>query len=117
MKDNNREKSKLNIAMICDPIGNNKSGVVVSTLRFAKLLKERGHNVIFVGARSKEHKKNHYHDDIKTYRFRSIPVPRSDGWNFAFPTIGELKKIFREEKINIVHIILPMSGRKGLRGV
>ena len=110
MKDNNREKSKLNIAMICDPIGNNKSGVVVSTLRFAKLLKERGHNVIFVGARSKEHKKNHYHDDIKTYRFRSIPVPRSDGWNFAFPTIGELKKIFREEKINIVHIILPMSG-------
>lgn len=104
------DKTKLNIAMICDPIGNNKSGVVVSTLRFAKLLKERGHNVIFVGARSKEHKKHNYHDDIKTYRFRSIPVPKSDGWNFAFPTIGELKKIFKEEKIDVVHIILPMSG-------
>ena len=25
---------KLNIAMVCDPIGSNKSGVVVSTLRF-----------------------------------------------------------------------------------
>ena len=30
-------KRKLNIAMICAPIGGNKSGVVVSTLRFGKL--------------------------------------------------------------------------------
>ncbi|MFA5791782.1 MAG: glycosyltransferase [Candidatus Paceibacterota bacterium] len=103
-------KEKLSIAMICDPIGNNKSGVVVSTLRFGKLLKEQGHNVIFIGAKNKEHKENSYHDGIKTYRYRSIPIPKSDGWNLAFPTISELKKVFLEEKINIVHIILPMSG-------
>ena len=35
-------RERLNIAMICDPIGNNKSGVVVSSLRFGRLLKERG---------------------------------------------------------------------------
>jgi glycosyltransferase involved in cell wall biosynthesis len=107
-----REKieKKLSIAMICDPIGNNKSGVVVSTLRFGKLLKERGHNVIFIGAKSKEHRKNSEHHGIKTYRYRSIALPRSGGWGLAFPTIGELKKVFTEEKINIVHIILPMSG-------
>jgi len=105
----NEQKDKLRIAMICDPIGNNKSGVVVSTLRFAKLLKERGHNVIFIGARSKEHKDHSYHNGIKAYRFRSIPIPKSCGWNLAFPTIKELKKIFKEEDINIVHIILPMS--------
>ena len=46
---------KLSIAMVCDPIGSNKSGVVVSTLRFGKLLKERGHHVIFIGAKSEEH--------------------------------------------------------------
>jgi len=96
--------------MICDPIGNNKSGVVVSTLRFAKLLKERGHNVIFIGARSVENKVHNYHDGIKAYRFRSLPVPKSCGWNLAFPTVRELKKIFKDEKIDIVHIILPMSG-------
>ena len=101
---------KLNIAMICDPIGSNKSGVVVSTLRFGKLLKERGHHVIFIGAKSKEHKEDSYHNGIKTYRYRSLPIPKSNGWNLAFPTIKELKKVFQEEKINVVHIILPMSG-------
>ena len=104
-----KNKTKLNIAMICDPIGNNKSGVVISTLRFAKLLKERGHNVIFIAARSKEHKDHSFYNGIKAYRFRSLPVPKSGGWNLAFPTVKELKKIFQEENINIVHIILPMS--------
>ncbi len=110
MQAKKEEKKKLSIAMICDPIGNNKSGVVVSTLRFAKLLKERGHNVIFIAARSKEHKKHSYHDGIKAYRYRSLPVPKSCGWYLAFPTVKELKKVFQEENINIVHIILPMSG-------
>lgn len=103
-------RKKLNIAMICDPIGSNKSGVVVSTLRFGKLLKERGHNVIYIGARSSEHNDHSEHDEIKAYRFRSIPIPKSGGWNLAFPTIAELKKVFIEEKIDVVHLILPMSG-------
>lgn len=96
--------------MVCDPIGNNKSGVVVSTLRFAKLLKKREHNVIFIGARSKEHPDHSVHDGIKAYRYRSLPVPKSGGWNLAFPTIKELKKVFTEEKIDVAHIVLPMSG-------
>ena len=106
---------KLNIAMICDPIGNDKSGVVVSTMRFSKLLKERGHHVIFIGARSREHKGHSEHHGIKAYRFRNIPLPKSGGtkktggWNLAFPTVSELKKIFKEEKIDVVHILLPMS--------
>lgn len=103
------EKNRLNIAMICDPIGSNKSGVVVSTLRFGKLLKERGHNVVYIGARSKEHRDHSQHDDIKAYRFRSLPIPKSGGWYTAFPTVRELKKVFQEEKIDVVHILLPMS--------
>ncbi len=104
------ENRKLNIAMVCDPIGSNKSGVVVSTMRFSKLLKARGHHVIFIGARSDEHKQHSDHDGIKAYRYRSLPVPKSGGWNLAFPTVKELKKVFREEKIDVVHILLPMSG-------
>ncbi len=105
-----KKQTKLNIAMICDPIGNNKSGVVVSTLRFAKLLKERGHNVIFIGAKSPDHKTHSVHDGIRAYRYRSLPVPKSCGWYLAFPTVRELKKVFQAEKIDMVHIILPMSG-------
>ncbi len=103
-------EKKIRVAMICDPIGNNKSGVVVSTIRFAKLLKEKGHEVIFIGARSKENKNNDYYEGIKYYRFRSIPLPKSGGWGLAFPTTNELINIFKKEKINIVHIILPMTG-------
>ena len=110
MVEKEKGKSNLRIAMICDPIGSNKSGVVVSTLRFGKLLKERGHHVIFIAARNTEHKDHSHHHDIKAYRFRSIPIPKSNGWNLAFPTVAELKKVFAEEKINVVHIILPMSG-------
>lgn len=102
--------------MVCDPIGNNKSGVVVSTLRFGRLLKDRGHHVIFIGARSKEHKEHSHHHDIKAYRYRSIPLPKSGteeksgGWNLALPSVNELKKVFKEEKIDVVHILLPMTG-------
>ena len=106
----NKEKRKLNIAMICDPIGDSKAGVILSTLRFAKLLTERGHKIIFIGAKLKDYKKHHFYDGIKTYRFRSLPIPKSGGWYLAFPTVKELKKIFEEEKIHVVHIILPMSG-------
>ena len=104
------KKEKLNIAMICDPIGGDKAGVLISTLRFSKLLKERGHHVIFVGATSKEHKNNDYYDGIRLYHYRGIPIPKSNGWHLAFPSVKELKKVFLEEKINVVHIILPMSG-------
>ncbi|MEI7709490.1 MAG: glycosyltransferase [bacterium] len=104
---------KLNIAMICDPIDDNKpgvAGVVMSTLRFSKLLKDRGHKIIFVGAKLKGHTGHTDHDGIKAYRYRSIPLPKSGGWALAFPTISELKKVFQEEKIDVVHLILPMSG-------
>ncbi|MEO5635388.1 MAG: alpha/beta fold hydrolase, partial [Candidatus Paceibacterota bacterium] len=50
------------------------------------------------------------HDGVKAYRYRSLPIPKSGGWYLAFPTVGELKKVFIEEKVDIVHILLPMSG-------
>lgn len=103
-------KRKLNIAFICDPVGSNKSGVVVSTIRFAKLLKKHGHHVVFIGAKSKEDREHGHHEEIRTYRFRSVPVPRSGGWNLAFPAPKELRSIFEKEKIDIVHSVLPMSG-------
>lgn len=105
-----RPREKLSIAMICDPIGSNHSGSVFSTLRFGKLLKERGHHVIFIGARTKENKDESHEHGVTTYRYRSIPLPKGGGWKLAFPTVKELKEIFLKEKIDIVHILLPMSG-------
>jgi glycosyltransferase involved in cell wall biosynthesis len=101
---------KLNIAIICDPIGSNNSGSVFSTIRFGKLLKARGNHVIFVAAQTPEHKDLSHDHGVTTYRYRSIYIPRGGGWRLAFPTVKELKKVFEEEKIDVVHITLPMSG-------
>lgn len=101
---------KLNIAMISDPVGEYKAGALVSALRFSKLLEERGHHVIFIGAKNKEDREHGHVQGIKTYRHRSIPLPKSGGWHLAFPTVGEVKKILQEEKIDVVHVLLPMPG-------
>ncbi|MBI5817086.1 MAG: glycosyltransferase [Candidatus Yonathbacteria bacterium] len=110
MKDRDTERKKLRIAMICDPIGNYKAGAIISVLRFSDLLQKIGHRVVFIGARSKENPTHDYHGGMKVYRFRSIPVPKSGGWRSAFPTVKEVKKILQDEDIDIVHVILPMSG-------
>lgn len=101
---------KLNIAMICDPVGEYKAGALVSALRFSKLLEERGHHVIFIGAKNKEEREHGHVQGIKAYRHRSIPLPKSGGWHLAFPTVGEIEKILLDEKIDVVHILLPMPG-------
>lgn len=102
-------RRKLSIALVCDPVGSNKSGVVVSTMRFGKLLRERGHHVIFIAAKSNEHRSHSEHDGIKTYRYRSLPIPKSGGWYTALPSVRELKKVFQKENIDIVHITIPMT--------
>lgn len=102
-------EKKLRIAMVCDPIGSNKAGAIVSATRFAELLRARGHHVIFIGARLKDHPVDEYFQGTKVYRFRSISLPNSGGWATAFPTIGEIKKVLQDEKIDTLHVVLPMS--------
>jgi glycosyltransferase involved in cell wall biosynthesis len=100
---------KLNIAMVCDPVTDYTAGVFVTTQRLSLLLQERGHKVIFIAAKSKLSPKkiDDYHG-IKVYRFFGILLPKTEGrWYNAFPTIGQLKKVFEEEKIDVVHIMLP----------
>lgn len=49
-------------------------------------------------------------DGIKTYRFRSVLVPKAEGkFYLAFPTVAEATKILKKEKIDIVHIIIPFE--------
>jgi 1,2-diacylglycerol 3-alpha-glucosyltransferase len=103
------DSKKLRIAMVCDPIGDYKAGVIVSTTRFARLLRDRGHHVVFIGAKSKENPEHDEHHGMKAYRFRSVPIPKSGGWHTAFPTVSEVKQILQDEQIDVVHVILPMS--------
>jgi len=99
---------KLNIAIVCDPITDYVAGSFVSTLRFAELLRKRGHKIIFIAAKSPNGNKEDYYQDIRVYRFFSILLPKTENQLYmSLPTINKLKKIFKEEKIDIVHVIIP----------
>jgi len=98
---------KLNIAMVCDPI-DYKAGSIVSTLRFSERLVSRGNKVILIAAKTPYASGDV--NGIKTYRFRSILIPKTEGkFYLAFPTIADAKKILAEEKIDILHIIIPFG--------
>lgn len=99
----------LRIAMVCDPIGDYIAGVLVSTWRFAHLLKSRGHHIIFIAAASHEHPKDAQERGFMMYRFPSVLLPKTEGaWRIALPNRKRLKSIFLKERIDVVHLLLPM---------
>lgn len=99
---------KLNIAMVCDAVTDCLAGSFVSTLRFAELLSEQGHKVIFIAAKSPKSPCSNNHKNIRIYRFASVLLPKSEKqYYLAFPTAKEVKKILQEEKIDILHVLIP----------
>lgn len=103
------KKRKLNIAIVCDPINEYVAGSFVSTLRFAELLKKRGNKIIFIAAKSPKNNNGHdYYKGIKAYRFPSLLLPKSEKQLYiSFPRESQIKKILIDEKIDILHNIIP----------
>jgi glycosyltransferase involved in cell wall biosynthesis len=102
------EQKKLNIAIVCDPVSDYINGVSVSTSRIALLLKERGHKIIFIASKSKCSPNNNEYRGMRVYRFFGVLLPKTEGrWYNAFPTTKQLIKVFQQEDIDIVHIMLP----------
>lgn len=99
---------KLNIAIVCDAVTDCVAGSFISTLRFSERLEGRGHKVVFIAARSPKNPVDNYHGSIKTYRFPAVLLPKSEGQLYiAFPRTAQLKKIFLDEEIDIVHNMIP----------
>jgi glycosyltransferase involved in cell wall biosynthesis len=104
----------MNIGMLHDSITELTGGSSMSTLRFSELLVERGHKIIFLTSESHKKKQSRYYISpkgykIKEYIFNSIPLQEQLGRHFslAIPSFKELEEIFKREKIEIVHIMLP----------
>lgn len=95
--------------MVCDPITDDIAGALVSAMRFSHGMLARGHNVSFLAAKSHFNPKSNIHSGMKMHRFPSILVPKSDGrWHITLPSIKKIKKIIKEEEIDVVHVILPL---------
>jgi len=98
---------KLNIAIICDPITHEIGGSVVSTIRFAELLRDKGHNVILFAAKYPDDKDKEDFIGFKTYRFFSIGLPYfQKRFRIFYASANKLYKLFEKEKIDIVHTIM-----------
>ncbi len=104
----------MNIAMLHDSIIELTGGSSMSTIRFSELLTERGHKIIFLTSEGNKKKQiRYYHSPkgykIKEYIFNSLPLQEQIGRHFslAIPSFQELENIFKKEKIEIVHIMLP----------
>jgi 1,2-diacylglycerol 3-alpha-glucosyltransferase len=99
----------LNVAIVCDGIGDVVGGSFISTLRFGELLKARGHRIVFISSRSRTHPRTHEFRGIKTHRLPSVLVPWSEGQLYlAIPFVNRLRSILRDEQIDIVHVMIPM---------
>jgi glycosyltransferase involved in cell wall biosynthesis len=98
----------MNIAMVYDPLTSITSGSAISTLRFGELLSKKGHKVIFIAARLSGTPEIDHYKGMKIYRFFSIVVPKTEKRVFfAFPNAKKIKKIFIDEKIDILHVMVP----------
>ncbi|VVB78872.1 D-inositol-3-phosphate glycosyltransferase [uncultured archaeon] len=100
---------KLNILIVCDSVNNQIGGNFISPLRFAEMLKKRGHNVIFLASKYDPGDDITYYNGIKIYRTKPLPLPSyGDFFKVAAPTKKEIDKIMKEEKIDIVHLMIPL---------
>lgn len=106
--DTPQSAKRLTIAMVNDAVTDCIAGSFISTRRFAELLSARGHKIIFIAARSPEHPTNDLYNNCPVYRFRSMLLPKSEGQLYlGFPRTAELKKIFLDEHVDVVHIMIP----------
>ena len=101
-------EKKLNIAVVCDGVTDCVAGSFVSTLRFSELLAARGHKIIFITSRSPVNPSDNFYKTIKAYRFPGVLLPKTEGQlRLAFTTSKKIERILSEEKIDVVHNIIP----------
>ena len=102
-------RRSLNIALVCDGIGDVVGGSFVSTTRFGALLRARGHHVVFVSSGSLGRRHDREYRGAPIHRLVGVRVPRSDGQLYlGIPNPRTLRRIFTDERIDIVHVMIPM---------
>ncbi len=95
--------------MVGDGIGFVVGGSFISTVRFGELLAERGHRVVFISSGSHKSARSHQYRGIKIHRLPGVPIPWSEGQLYlAIPLANRVRTILRDERIDIVHVMIPM---------
>ena len=76
------------VAIVCDGIGDAIAGSFISTIRFAELLKARGHRITFISSGSLKRRRDHEYRGMPMHRFAGPLIPWSDGQLYLGIPIG-----------------------------
>lgn len=99
--------TKMKIAIVCDSVGLQSVGSLISAWRYATNLAKRGHKIVLITTGKEYSVKTS--DGVKVFRFKALSWPGTNGgWRMTFFLNSEkIKKIFSDEKIELVHVMLP----------
>jgi glycosyltransferase involved in cell wall biosynthesis len=99
---------RLRIAMVCDIAPHQVGGSYISAVRFATILRARGHHVILIGSRPSGEKPVTAYEGIPYYQFFALPTPGTNRLFYqSFPRKSALRKVLVDERIEIVHVMFP----------
>jgi glycosyltransferase involved in cell wall biosynthesis len=97
------------VAIVCDGIGDVIAGSFISTIRFADLLKARGHQITFISSGSFKRRHDREYRGMPMHRFVGPLIPWTDGQLYlGIPSAARLRRILREEQIELVHVMVPL---------
>jgi 1,2-diacylglycerol 3-alpha-glucosyltransferase len=97
----------MRIAIACDSVNLQYAGSLVSTWRYATKLAEKGHKVVLISTGKKSSVKTV--DGVKIVRFKAWTIPGTDldFWMSLYVSRERIRKILKEERIQLVHCMIP----------
>jgi glycosyltransferase involved in cell wall biosynthesis len=98
----------MKIAIFTDTYLPNSGGVVRSLVNSTNLLTLKNHEVLIFAPSAKGYR-DQPQENVKVYRFSSIPLPTYKCFRIAFPSIIKTIKILRTEDPDIIHVFDPAT--------
>jgi glycosyltransferase involved in cell wall biosynthesis len=98
----------MKIAIFTDTYLPNSGGVVRSLVNSTNLLTLKNHEVLIFAPSAKGYR-DQPQENVKVYRFSSIPLPTYKCFRIAFPSIIKTIKILRTEDPDIIHVLDPAT--------
>jgi len=107
--DRKASRRPLTIAIVCDGIGDVVAGSFISTARFSQRLATLGHRIVLVSSGSLRNYREREYRGMTIHRLFGLPVPWTDGQLYlAVPFANRLRRILRAERVDVVHVMVPM---------
>lgn len=98
----------MRIAIFTDTFIPLTDGVVTFITNLSKELAKKGHKVLIICPKYKNHKEFKYRN-VKVIRINCIPAFFYEGYKFTSPFSWSLLNIIKKEKIDIIHFQTPIS--------